>query len=145
MDGISVGRSIAVVIVGVLLMNFINQLLGAALLQAVAGGPITDLASYLAVFNRPFVPAVVIVTHGLAALLSGYVMGRLAGAHEVQHAAVAAGLAVIAFLAAPTGPDRMVPPMWVRVAMMAVTPPAMIAGAYVRGQARIIRMEREQP
>ena len=134
-----IGRSIAVVVVGVLMMNFIDQILGAALLQAVAGGAITDQASYLAVFDRPLVPALVVVTHGLAALLSGYVMGKLAGGRELQHAAAAAGLAVIAFLAAPAAPNMMVPPMWVRMAMIAITPPGMLAGAYVRGQARIAR------
>jgi hypothetical protein len=66
-------------------------------------------------------------------------MGQLAGSHEVQHAAAAAGLAVLAFLAAPAAPNMMVPPIWVRVAMIAVTPPGMLAGAYVRGQARIVR------
>ena len=135
----SIGRSIAVVVVGVLMMNFIDQILGSALLQAVAGGAITDQASYLAVFDRPLVPAVVVVTHGFAALLSGYVMGKLAGSHEIQHAAVAAGLAVVALLAAGTAPNMMVPPLWVRVAMIAVTPPGMLAGAYVRGQARIVK------
>ena len=134
-----IARSVAVVVVGVLMMNFIDQILGAVLLQAVAGGPITDQASYLAVFERPLVPAVVVATHGLAAVLSGYVMARLAGGHEVQHAAAAAGLAVIMFLAAPAAPNVMIPPMWVRIAMIAMTPPGMIAGAYVRGQARIIR------
>ena len=139
-----IGRSIAVVVVALLMMNFIDQILGAALLQAVAGGPITDQASFLAVFDRPVVPALVVVTHGFAALLSGYVLGKLAGTHEVQHAAATAGLAILMFLAAQAAPNMMVPPLWVRVAMIAVTPPALIAGAYVRGQARLIRMEREQ-
>ena len=48
-------------------------------------------------------------------------------------------LAALFALAAPAAPNVMIPPMWVRVAMMAMTPPGMIAGAYVRGQARIIR------
>jgi hypothetical protein len=134
-----IGRSIPVVVVGVLMMNFIDRILGTALLQAVAGGPIRDQAAYLAVFDKPLVPAVVVVTHGLAALLSGYVMGKLAGTHEVQHAAVAAGLAVLASLAAPAAPNMLVPPTWVRVAMIAITPPGMLAGAYVRGQARVAR------
>jgi hypothetical protein len=36
----------------------------------------------------------------------------------------------------------MLPPMWVRLAMLAITPPALIGGAYVRGQARMIREEK---
>ena len=60
-----IARSVAVVVVGVLMMNFIDQILGAVLLQAVAGGPITDQASYLAVFERPLVPAVVVATHDI--------------------------------------------------------------------------------
>jgi hypothetical protein len=144
MGGISIGRSIAVVLVALLMMNFIDQLLGGILLQALAGAPITDQASFEKAFNRPVVAGLVVVTHAMSALLSGYVLAKLAGSHEVQHAAATAALATVAYLAASAAPNMMVPPMWVRVAMIAVTPPALMAGAYVRGQARIIRMEREQ-
>jgi len=41
-------------------------------------------------------------------------------------------------------PTVMLPPMWVRLVMLLITPPALVAGAYVRGQARAIREEREQ-
>ena len=141
MGDVSIGRSIAVVLVALLMMNFIDQLLGGILLQAMAGAPITDQASFDAAIGRPVVAGLVVVTHAMSALLSGYVLGKLAGSHEVQHAVATAALATVASLAAAAAPNMMVPPMWVRVAMMAVTPPALIAGAYVRGQARSIRAE----
>lgn len=137
-------RSVLVVLVALLMMNFIDQLLGGILLQAVAGAPITDQASFDAAFDRPVVAGLVVVTHAMSALLSGYVLAKLAGSHEVQHAVATAVLATVAALAASAAPNMMVPPMWVRVAMMAVTPPALIAGAYVRGQARAVRAEQGQ-
>lgn len=137
-------RSVLVVLVALLMMNFIDQLLGGILLQAVAGAPITDQASFDAAFSRPVVAVLVVVTHAMSAILSGYVLAKLAGSHEVQHAVATAVLATVAFLAASAAPNLMVPPMWVRVAMMAVTPPALIAGAYIRGQARAIRAEQKQ-
>jgi hypothetical protein len=86
--------------------------------------------------------AVTLVTHGFAALLTGYVLAKMAGTREVHHAAAMAGLFTIAMIGASAAPNVMLPPVWVRMAMLAITPPALIAGAYIRGQARIIREER---
>jgi hypothetical protein len=144
MGTISIGRSIAVVVAGLLLLGFIDQTLERTLVMTLAQAPIQDEAAYLAIRNRPAVLAVSVVTHALASLLTGYVLARLAGAYEVQHAMATAALAVMLVGFASLTPNVMLPPLWVRIAMVLVTPPALIAGAYVRGQARIIRMEREQ-
>src|SRR4029079_17657660 len=106
------------------------------------GVQIKDEAAYLAVRNRPIVLAVTLVTHGLASLLTGYVLAKLAGTGEVRHAAATAGLFTIAMIGAAAAPNVMLPPIWVRMVMLLITPPALIAGAYVRGQARMIREER---
>lgn len=137
-------RSIAVVLAALLLIGFIDQTLERTLVAALAGGQITDEASYLAVRNRPIVLTMTIVTHAMASLLTGYVLGRLAGAYEVQHAIATAVLATIAYVVAFITPNVMLPPFWVRAAVLAVTPPALIAGAYIRGQARAIRAEQEE-
>ena len=138
--GISIGRSIAVVVAGLLLLGFIDQTLERTLVMVMAQGvEIKDEAAYLAIRNRPMVLAVTLVTHGFAALLTGYVLAKLAGKSEVQHAAATAALFTVAMIGASTTPNVMLPPAWVRVVMMLVTPPALIAGAYVRGQARLIK------
>ena len=142
MSGIGIGRSIAVVVAGLLLLGFIDQTLERTLVMVLAQGvAIKDEAAYLAIRNRPIVLAITVVTHGFASLLTGYVIGKLVGMREVQHAASTAALFTLAVIFASAAPNVMLPPIWVRMAMLVITPPAMIAGAYVRGQARAIRQE----
>ena len=141
--GISIGRSIAVVVAGLLLLGFIDQTLERTLVLTLAQGvEIKDEAAYLAIRNRPMVLAVTLVTHAFASLLTGYVLAKLAGKSEVQHAAATAALFTVAMIGASATPNVMLPPVWVRLVMMLITPPALIAGAYIRGQARVIREER---
>jgi hypothetical protein len=142
MGGISIARSLAVVVVALLLLGFIDQTLEQTLVQALADAPLKDESSYLAIRNRPNVLAIIVATHAVASLLTGYVLARLAGTHEVQHAAATAALATLLLVSASVTPNVMVPPVWVRMAMAVITPAALIAGAYVRGQARVIREER---
>ena len=136
-----IARSVAVVLVALLMLGFIDQTLERTLVAALARGPLPDQAAYLAVRNRPLVLATTIVTHGLASVLTGYLLGKLAGSYEVRHAIAAAVVATIAYAVGFATANQMLPPVWVRVAILAVTPPALIAGAYVRGQARAIRIE----
>jgi len=144
MGGMSIARSVAVVVLGLLLLGFIDQTLEKTLVQALAQQPLKDEATYIAVRNRPMVLTFTVISHGFAALLTGYVLGKLAGTRELQHAAGTAALFTVAMIGAASTPNLMLPPMWVRVAMLLMTPPALLAGAYVRGQARMIREEREQ-
>jgi hypothetical protein len=144
MSGVSIARSIGVVIAALLLLLFIDQTLELTLVQALANAPIKDQAAYLAIRNRPMVLATIVAMHALVSLLTGYVLARLAGNHEVQHAAATAAFATMWLMSVSMTPNVMVPPAWVRLAMAVITPAGLIAGAYVRGQARLIRMEREQ-
>lgn len=141
MAAFSLMRSVVVVLAAMLLLGFIDQTLEQALVMALADAPVTDEASYVAVRNRPQVLAMLLGTHVVAALLTGYVLAKLAGSHEVRHAAATAALATLVLLAASTAPNVLVPPVWMRVAMAVITPPALIAGAYIRGQARVGRGE----
>lgn len=143
MGGTSFARSAAVIVLGLLLLAFIDQTLEKTLVQVLAqGAEIKDAAGYLAIRNRPMVLVFTVISHGFAALLTGYVLGKLAGTREVQHAAGTAGLFTVAMIGASAAPNVMLPPTWARLAMLLITPPALIAGAYVRGQARMIREER---
>jgi hypothetical protein len=134
-------RSVAVVFVALMLVNFIDQTLERTLVAALAGAPVASDASYLAVRNRPVVLAATMLTHALAAVLTGYILGKLAGTNEVQHAIATAVVATLVYAYAFITPNVMLPPFWVRAAMLIITPPALIAGAYIRGQARVIRAE----
>jgi hypothetical protein len=145
MGGHAIGRSIAAVLLGLLIVGFIDQTLERTLVTALAQAPPTDEASYLAVRNRPGVLLVTLITHALAATLAGYILGKIAGAFEVRHAIAAAALATVAYAAAFMNANVMLPPIWVRIAMLAITPPALIAGATVRAQARAIHEETQEP
>ena len=134
-------RSGAAVIAGALLILFVHGTLEQTLVRAMADGPITSEAAFVAVRNRPVVLVLTIVTLVLASTLAGYIVAKIAGAHEVRHAIGSAVIMTGAYALAFIGENVMLPPMWVRVAMVIVTPPALIAGASVRAQARSIHQE----
>jgi len=136
-------RSAVAVLAGAMLVLFIHGTLEQTLVRAIADGPVTDEASFVAVRNRPVVLGSTLVTLALASALAGYIVAKIAGAHEVRHAVGAAlvltGLYVYAFI----GGNIMLPPVWVRIGMLIVTPPALVAGASIRAQARSIQTEEQ--
>jgi hypothetical protein len=134
-------RSAAAVIAGAILILFMHGTLEQTLVRAIADGPVTNEAAFIAVRNRPGVLALSIVTLGLASTLAGYLVAKIAGAHEVRHAIGSAVIMTGAYAFAFVWENVMLPPMWVRVAMVIVTPPALVAGASVRAQARSIQQE----
>ena len=134
-------RGAAVVLAALLLIGLIDQTLEQILVGALAQAPLIDAAAYLAVRNRPGVLAATLVTHAFASLLTGYIVGKLAGHHEVRHAVAAAVVATIVYGVSFARPNVLLPPVWAHAALLIITPPALIAGAYVRGQARLVREE----
>jgi hypothetical protein len=134
-------RSALAVLAGVMLLGFIDQTLERTLVSAIADAPPTDEASYLAVRNRPLVLVVTLVAHGFAAMLAGYILAKIAGAYETRHAIAAAAVLTVAYAFAFLSDNAMLPPVWVRVAILFVTPAALLAGATVRAQARTIQAE----
>ena len=134
-------RSAAAVIAGALLILFIHGTLEQTLVRALADGAVTSEAAFVAVRNRPVVLALTIITLGLASTLAGYIVAKLAGAHEVRHAIGTAVIMTTVYAVAFAGENTMLPPVWVRVAMLIVTPPALMAGASIRAQARAIQQE----
>ena len=134
-------RSVVAVIGGVLLLNFMSSTLQNTLISVVAQATPTDEAAFVAVRNRPIVLGISLVTHVLAATLAGYIIAKVSGVHEVRHAMVAAALLAIGYGSTFMTDNPVLPPAWVRVAMLLVTPPALVAGAHVRAEARAIQSE----
>jgi hypothetical protein len=91
-----------------------------------------------------------IVTHTVASLLSGYVIGRIARAQEIRHAIAAAAVVTAAYVVGVRSDDPALPPMSIRIALLAITGPAIVLGAWIRARARRIQgesgvaMEKEQ-
>ena len=135
-------RSIVAVAGGVLLLLFMDATLERVLVSALGQGPPADAAAYLDVRNRTGVLVMTVVTHALASALAGYVIGKAAGAYEVQHSLAAATFMVAAYASTFFGDNPMLPPAWVRTAMMVVTPPALAGGAHIFAEASAVRAEK---
>jgi hypothetical protein len=136
-------RSVVAVLAGMMLLNFIDLTLERIMVNAVADVVPADAAAYVAIRNQPLILAATLVTHALAATLVGYVVAKIAGAHEIRHAVAAAVAVTVTFAMAFASENPMLPPTWVRAVILIVTPPALLGGAAVRAQARMAAGRRE--
>jgi hypothetical protein len=139
----SVLRSILAVAGGVLLLLFMDATLERTLVGAVGQGAPVDQEAYLAVRNRTGVLIATVVSHFFASALAGYIIGKAAGAYEVRHALAAATIMAAAYAATFFSDNPMLPPAWVRMAMLIVTPLALAGGAHIFAEASAVRAERE--
>jgi hypothetical protein len=129
-------RSIVAVLAGMGFVSILVEVLEFTLVNAVAGGSITDLAGYFAVRNRPGMLGAQLGYNAVAALLGGYLTARVAGGRELLHAGISGGLKTTAlawgFVA---GEYAELTPVWMRIALILMTGPAMLAGASIRARA----------
>jgi hypothetical protein len=138
-------RSVVAVAGGVLLLGFMDSTLERTLVSAIAQGSASTEAAYLAIRNRPAVLAITLATHALASTLAGYIIAKIAGVYEVRHAVAAAVLLSAGYASTLMTVNAMLPPVWVRAAMLIITTPALVAGAHVRAEARAIQAEPAAP
>ena len=129
-------RSIIAVLGAFGLIALVTEALEFTLVSAASGGSITDMASYLAVRNRPGLLAAKIAYTGAAGILGGYMAAKVAGTREMLHGGIAAALQTATLLWAFTaGEFAGSTPLWAKAALVAVTGPAMLAGASIRARA----------
>lgn len=129
-------RSIVAVLGGIGLISLIVEPLEFTLVNAMAGGQVTDMAGYFAVRNQPGILAAKVVYHTLASVLGGYMTAKIAGVHEMRHAAVAALVQTAALIYGFTaGEYASSTPVWMRVTLVLVMGPAMMVGAKIRASA----------
>jgi hypothetical protein len=129
-------RSIIAVLGGIGLFALVTETLEFTLVTAVAGGSINDMAAYFAVRNRPVILAAKLVYSTLAAILAGYMTAKIAGLRERLHAAVVAIVQTMALVWGFTaGEYASFTPVWMRVALLLTTGPAMMLGASIRARA----------
>lgn len=129
-------RSIIAVLGGIGLVSIVVETLEFTLVNAVAGGTILDMAGYFAVRNRPVILGAKLVYNTLAAVLGGYMTAKVAGTREMAHAGVAALVQTAALIWGFTaGEYAAFTPAWMRIALVLLTGPAMLAGASIRARA----------
>ncbi len=121
---------------GIGLVSIVVETLEFTLVNAVAGGTILDMAGYFAVRNRPVILGAKLVYNTLAAVLGGYMTAKVAGTREMAHAGVAALVQTAALIWGFTaGEYAAFTPAWMRIALVLLTGPAMLAGASIRARA----------
>jgi hypothetical protein len=132
----SFGRSILAILGGIGLVSLITQLLETTLVGAAAGGQVMDMPHYFAVRNRPSILAAGLVYNTVAAVLGGYMTARIAGQQEMAHARIAALVLTASLIYGFTaGEFAQFTPAWMRIALIVLTAPAMLAGAMIRQRA----------
>jgi hypothetical protein len=130
-------RSVIAVLGGMLLLFMLSQILELVLVRTAAAAPLQNIEEYMAVRGRSGVLIGLLVSQVVAALLAGYTTAKVAAVAEMAHAALAAALQTILFTWGFTmGENASLTPVWMRIAIVLVTAPAMLAGASVRAKAR---------
>lgn len=130
-------KSLTAVLGAILVIFALGQVLEVVLVMTLSDPRPETIEQYFSVRERTPIQIGILISHGIAALLGGYIAARIAGSQEMLHAAIAATVQ-IGFLLwgfAP-GENAAMTPLWNRVALVAVTAPAMLAGASVRAKAR---------
>ncbi len=144
-------RSIIAVLGGIGIISLVTEVLEFTLVRAAAGGPIADMTAYFAVRNRPAILAAKLAYTPLAALLGGYMTAKVAASRELPHVLAAAAIQTVALAwGFTTGEYAPFTPVWMRVALVLLTGPAMVAGGAVRARAAAAvqqppEMDRIQP
>lgn len=129
-------RSVLAVMGGIGLISIVVEVLEFALVNAVSGGTITDMQGYFAVRNQPAVLTAKIGYNSLASVLGGYLAARVAGRREMLHGGAAAAIQTAALVWGFTaGEYAGFTPVWMRIVLVLLTGPAMLAGASIRARA----------
>ena len=129
-------RSIVAVLAGMGVVAIISQLLEFTLVAAAAGGQLASMGQYFEVRNRPSILAAGLVYNTVAAVLGGYVVARTARVREMAHAQVAALIQTVALIYGSTaGEYANFTPVWMRIALVLLVGPSMLAGAAIRQRA----------
>jgi hypothetical protein len=136
-EPINVARGVTGVLGALVLFSAITQVLEYTLVSASGGDTVKDMASYLAALNHPPLLAAKAVGTLMAALLAGYTAAKIAQSHEMMFAGIAAAAETCSLVYGFTMGEYAVLPLWIRGLLVVTAGPAIMAGAWVRMQARL--------
>jgi hypothetical protein len=116
----------------------VTVLLEMMLVGSNSEAPPPDYAAHYAVLSRPGVAGAKLAVDSLAAVWAGYMAAKVAGERELTYGLLA-GLVVTVQLAWQHLASEFAgfTPWWMRAGLLLTTAPAMLAGAWVRGRARL--------
>ena len=126
-------RSAVGVVAGIIAISAVVEGLEFGLVTLINGASTTDPEAYYAIRNRPWFLMAKLVYNTAAAVGGGYLAVLLAGRKEVAHGIFMALLQTVAFLFALSQPDiKRWTPVWMWVALIALTFLGILAGARLR-------------
>ena len=129
-------RSIIAVLGGIGVISLVAETLEFTLVTAAADGSIADMPGYFEVRNRPTILAAKLVSNTMAAILGGHITAKIAGTRELLHAGVAASIQTVALVWGFTMSEyASFTPVWMRIALVLLTGPAMVTCASIRARA----------
>ena len=129
-------KSLTAILGSLLVIFVLGQVLELGLVMGSSNQQLENIEQYNAVRAKTSVQAGLLIAHAVAALLGGYLTARVAGRREMQHAGVAAFVQTAALVWGFTaGEWAEFTPVWMRVALVLLTGPAMLMGASIRARA----------
>jgi hypothetical protein len=134
---LDIARGITAILGALVLFSAATQVLEYTLVSASAGGTVKDIASYIAALNQPSLLAGKVAANLMVALLAGYMAAKIARAREVMFASIAAAAETCSLVYGFTMGEYAALPLWFRAFTVLTVGPAMMAGAWIRMQARL--------
>jgi len=117
--------------------ELLTQQLEYTLVNAIGGDLVKDADSYMAVLARPWILIVKAVFNVMLGVLAGYMTGKIAGSREMALAGIAGAAVTVTLALGLTTGQYAALPLWMRILLLVTTGPAMLAGAWIRMQARL--------
>ena len=138
-------RAILAVVAGILLAYGLPWLLERVLVESTAGRNLYTAGDYYMVRNTAGIIAARLLMAVFLSVLAGHVAARIAKEDMVRTAAISAAALTLMLISEFTiGEFAWGTPIWMRVAIVVITGPAMVLGAYVRAAVAELRAEEAQ-
>ena len=125
-------RGLVAVIGALAVTRLLVQPLEITLVNALAQQPLNTPADFAAVLNSPLMMAARLFYTGVAAILGGYVAARIAAHDPMRYTIVAAVFQAIVLIWGFAAGYALPTPVWMQVALVAVSTLGILAGGAVR-------------
>ena len=133
-------RTVLAVIAGILLAYGLPWVLERVLVESIAGRNLYTAGDYYMVRNTAGIIAARLVMAFFLSVLAGHTAARVAKDDAVRTVAIAAAaLSMMLVWEFTAGEFAWGTPIWMRVAIVAITGPSMVLGAFARAAAAELR------
>ena len=133
-------RTVLSILAGILLAYGLPWVLERVLVQSVAGRNLYTAGDYYSVRNTGWILAARVAMALFLSILAGHTAARIAKDDAVRTVAISAAALTMMLIWEFTGGEfAWGTPVWMRVALVVITGPAMVLGAHARAAAAELR------